>query len=70
VEIDLQIVRQVFGDVLSGRMSREQADRWAYAVVQHEEVGTLTYSPPTEKQRIWAAVMYLYGVDAMEAPGE
>ena len=39
MELDLQAVRRVFRDVLSGRMSREQADRWAYAVMQEEETG-------------------------------
>lgn len=70
MEIDLQTVRRVFEDVLAGRMSREQADRWAYSVIQQEETGTLTYAPPADKARIWAGVMYLYGVDTMEAPSE
>ncbi len=34
MEVDLQAVRRVFKDVLNGRMLREQADRWAYAVVR------------------------------------
>jgi hypothetical protein len=70
VHVDIQIVRRVFEDVLSGSMSREQADRWAFAVVQQEEAGVATYSPPAERDRIWAGVMYLYGVDTMKAPGE
>ena len=70
MHVDLQTVRRVFQDVLSGSMSREQADRWAYAVVQQEEAGVATYSPPGERERIWAGVMYLYGVDTMKAPGQ
>lgn len=70
MEIDLQIVRRVFEDVLASRISREQADRWAYSVVQQNEAGTLKYSPPKDRERIWAAVMYLYGVDMTTAPGE
>ena len=71
MHIDLQTVRRVFEDVLNGSMSREQADRWAYAVVmQEEEAGVVTHSPPGERERIWAGVMYLYGVDTMKAPGE
>ena len=70
MEIDLQIVRRVFEDVLAGRISREQADRWAYSVVQQNEAGTLEYSPPKDRERIWAAVMYLYGVDMPTALGE
>ena len=69
MHIDLQTVCRVFEDVLDGSMSREQADRWAYAVVQEEETGIVTYSPH-EREHIWAGVMYLYGVDTMKAPGE
>jgi hypothetical protein len=68
MEVDLQTVRRVFEDVLNGRMLREQADRWAYAVVQDEESGVVRYSPPRERERIWAGVMYLYGIDTMKAP--
>jgi len=68
MEIDLQAVRRVFEDVLNGRMSREQADRWAYAVVQEEETGVVKYWPPRARERIWASVMYLYGIDTMKAP--
>jgi hypothetical protein len=68
MEVDLQAVRQVFEDVLDGRMSREQADRWAYAVVQEEETGVVKYSPPRARERIWAGVMYLYGIYTMKAP--
>ena len=68
MEVDLQAVRRVFEDVLNGRMLREQADRWARAVVHEEETGVVTYSPPRERERIWAGVMYLYGIDTMTAP--
>jgi hypothetical protein len=68
MEIDLQSVRRVFEDVLNGHMSREQADRWAYAVVKVEETGVVAYAPAHERDRIWAGVMYLYGIDAMKAP--
>ena len=70
MEVTLEAVRSVFVDVLEGRMAREAADRWAYSVVRESESGTLTFAPPEEKARIWAGVMYLYGIDTMEAPGE
>ncbi|MGA7808191.1 hypothetical protein [Bradyrhizobium sp.] len=70
MHVDLQMVRRVFEDVLSGTLSREQADRWAYTVVQQEEAGVATYSPSFERDYIWAGVMYLYGIDTMKAPGE
>ena len=60
MEVDLQAVRRVFEDVLNGCMLREQADRWAHAVVQQEETGVVTYAVlPRERERIWASVMYL-----------
>lgn len=68
MELDLKAVRRVFEDVLDGRMSREQADRWAFAVVQEEETGVVKYAPPRARERIWAGVMYLYGIDTMKAP--
>ena len=70
MEINLEAVRRVFCDVLDGRMTREAADRWAYGVVQQSEMGSLTFSPANAKDRIWEGVMYLYGIDVMEAPGQ
>jgi len=70
VEIDLESVRSVFREVLAGRMTREAADRWAYGLVQQSETGSLIFVPDSEKKRIWDGIMYLYGVDSMEAPGE
>lgn len=70
MEIGLRIVQRVFEDVLAGRISREQADRWAYTVVQHNEARTLQYSSSEDRERVWAAVMYLYGVDITTAPGK
>jgi hypothetical protein len=68
MEVDLQAVRRTFEDVLNGSMSRERADRRAYAVVKEEETGIVEYSPPRARERIWAGVMYLYGIDMMKAP--
>src|SRR6267142_6485353 len=70
MHVDVQTVRRVFEDVLSGSMSRELADRWAFAVILKEETGVVTYSPPFERERIWAGVMYLYGINTMKAPNE
>lgn len=70
MELELTAVKRVFQDVLEGRMTREAADRWAYDLVQHAERGSLTFSPPTAKDRIWEGVMFLYGVDIQKSPGE
>lgn len=70
VEIKLETVRSVFHDLLHGRMTREAADQWACDVMQHQDNGSLIYSPFNEEDRIWDGVKYLYGVDVQVAPGE
>ncbi|OAI01492.1 hypothetical protein [Methylomonas methanica] len=70
MDVTLESVRSIFVDVLEGRMTREAADRWAYSLVLASELGTLTFVPAEEKRRIWDSVMYLYGIDTMDAPGE
>ncbi|WP_218082112.1 hypothetical protein [Anthocerotibacter panamensis] len=70
MEIDIEAVRDVFRNVLAGRMTREAADRWAYALVQQSETDSLIFVPESEKKRIWDGIMYLYGVDLMEEPEE
>ncbi|WP_439542619.1 hypothetical protein [Hyphomicrobium sp.] len=63
MELNIEAVRRVFEDLLDGRISREEADKWARFVVQEEESGRTIYVPAQEKARIWRAVMYLNGVD-------
>ena len=70
MKITLKEVKKVFVDVLNGRMTREEADRWAYAVVHASESGNLVFSPKEDKKRIWDGIMYLYGIDMMENPNE
>lgn len=70
MNIDRQIVRAIFLDLLDGRISRAAADRWAYDVMQKADAGTLTFTPSADQERIWDAVTYLYGIDLMEAPGK
>ena len=64
------MVHHVFQALLDGRMTRDAADRWAYGVLQESEAGSLTFSPVAAKDRIWEGVMYLYGIDIMDAPGQ
>lgn len=69
MEIDIGMVRDVFLGVLDGKITREYADRWAYKVIQQAEARSLVYLPAADEERIWAGIMYLYGVDLMEEPG-
>ncbi len=69
MELDVDAVRAIFCDVLAGRMSREAADRWALSMLQRDEAGMLSYSPVADKERICAGIIYLYGIDVQDAPG-
>lgn len=62
-------VLDVLERVVSGEMNREDADRWAHSLVQRNECETLIFSPKAERDKIWAGLMFLYGIDMREAPG-
>lgn len=68
MKIDIETVRQVFRDVLDERMTREEANLWAYNIIKKDEEKPLVYSPLTDRDRIWEGLMYLYGIDNMEDP--
>ena len=70
MNIEIETVRHVFCEVLSGKITREDADRWAYSIIQQSEVGSLVFVPDSKRDSIWSGVMYLYGIDTMEGPGE
>lgn len=70
MEITLAEVKQKFIDLLNDKISREEVDRWAYSIIQQEELGNISFSPPDDKDKIWSGVMYLYGIDIQEEPGE
>jgi hypothetical protein len=70
MKIDIEAVRNVFLNVLAGRMTREEADRWAYALIQQSEANALIFIPESNKKCIWDGIMYLYGIDLMEEPGK
>lgn len=52
-----------FEGILSGELSREDADRWAAAVMQADEAGTVEFLPHQDLERIWRGLTYLLGVD-------
>ncbi len=70
MELTLEMVREVFRNVLANKMTREAADRWAYSIINLPEACPVSFVPEAEKTRIWNAVMYLYGIDMMDSPGE
>lgn len=70
MDVSRDDVKKVFLDLLSGRTTRDGADRWAYAVMQAAEANDLSFVPPSDQDRIWEGVMYLYGIDLQDEPGQ
>ncbi len=70
MEITLEQVKSIFEDVLNKRITREEADRWAYSVIAAAETNSLTIVPNEKRDQVWNGVMYLYGIDLMVNPGE
>lgn len=64
--VKMSELRSVFEKLLIGTLSREEADRWAYSVIQESEKGNLTFSPASAQEKIWAGITYLYGVDVKD----
>lgn len=56
-------VAEHFEGILAGRVSRDQADRWAAHVCDMLDNGTLEFFPAADEPRIWAGVGYLHGID-------
>lgn len=70
MEVNSEAVRAVFINVLEGKMTREEADRWAFSIVtMAESKKHLVFIPLQDQKKIWDGVMYLYGIDLMEKPG-
>lgn len=70
MQVDRNDVRKVYQDLLNNQISREDADRWAYSVMQASEEKRLILVPVDEMERLWEGVMFLYGIDLQEMPGK
>ncbi len=67
MKMTFQEVADRFEAVLSGTLSREDADRWAWHAMQAGDRNDLDFAPPSDEQRIWRGLTYLCGIDL---PGE
>lgn len=63
-------IKYVFHKLLDGTFSREDADRWAFEKMSAYDSGSLKFEPKGDEQFLWSAIMYLYGIDTMIAPGK
>ena len=63
------VVRQIFEDLIVGKIERETADRWAYETMQALDRGDLDFESRDLEEQLWSSVLYLYGVDMQTSPG-
>jgi hypothetical protein len=70
MQISRDDVIRVFQDLLTDRVSREAADRWANSIMRAFDEKEIEFLPPSDEDCIWSGVMYLYGIDLEIQPGE
>ncbi len=63
MEVTLDQVRSVFGDILQNRMTREEASVWAFSVISASDNDSLTLIPNEKKDKVWKGIVFLGGVD-------
>lgn len=63
-------VREIFRELISGKISREEADRWAYERMRAFDSDSLEFEPIIDEEFLWSAIQYLYGVDTKVSPNE
>ena len=57
--IALESVIEIFENVLSGVMSRDEADRWAAAVIAKGEYEKLEYTPRQYEDELWESIKFI-----------
>jgi hypothetical protein len=67
--ISLNKVKNVFQEVLDGKLTREEASNWAKKLQQAEDLGELIYNPKTDEATIWHGITYLLGIDLPNEDG-
>lgn len=68
VKIQFRDVAARFEAILSGALSRDEADRWAWRMMQHEDNDDLEYLPTDDEERIWSGLTYIFGVNLQDGP--
>ncbi len=70
MNITFDEAKDVSYQIIEGKLSFEDASRWAYSKMRALELKELTFVPRVDEEIIWEAVMFLYGIDNQIAPGE
>lgn len=63
-------IKDKFSELITEKISREDADRWAYERIKAFDAGSLEFFPACDEEILWSAIQYLYGIDTKNAPDE
>lgn len=63
MQITFADVAARFDAILTGSMSRVEADRWAWGMMQADDAGQLEVLPAHDHPRVWEGLTYLFGID-------
>lgn len=70
MKIFLLDVQQVFSDLLTHKISREDAEEWARIRMNAFDNNELFFDPITKEELLWKAIIYLSGVGLKISPEE
>jgi hypothetical protein len=68
MKISLLDIQQVFNDLLTHKISREDAEEWARKRMNALDNQDLLFDPPIEEELLWKAVIYLSGIGLKISP--
>jgi hypothetical protein len=63
VTVTTDEVKKVFEDLVSEKITRKEAEKWAWKLCDAEDNQELEYYPKNKEDIIWKAITYLCGVD-------
>ena len=63
VKISINDLRQAFDDLIAGRKTPDEIDRWACGLMQAHDREELVFEPPSDEDRIWKGIHSLCGCD-------
>lgn len=66
--INLVEIRKIFIDLLEEKISREDAAMMGYKLREAFDNNDLVFIPTDDESKIWDAIIFLDGIDLLDAP--
>ena len=61
--VSIETVLQKYESLLTKRLTYNEADRWAWKMMELQDAGKLIFEPPANERIIWELITFLYGID-------